>query len=113
MKICIIGFDGSGKTILAKKLAQDSLNADYFHPGRARRNINLLLKMIFGRKSIVCDRGYYDSFIDLYPEFLVKFERLTKLLFFAFIFVLPRFDHVFWLDLPFDTAFARKDDHLD
>ena len=116
MKICILGFDGSGKTALARRLVayfqQKGEGAVYFHPGRARNNWLLIGKLLWEKRHLVCDRGYYDSLVGLYPPFLLRYRRLTRWLFAFFVFLLPKFDRVLLLEITFATAQARKDEGL-
>ena len=117
MKICIIGIDGSGKTTLAQKLTTDlnaqGMEAIYFHPGRARNNLKLI-RMLLGRPSrhLICDRGYYDSIVGIWPKFLVRPAWLIKFILHLLVALLPKFHRVIRLDLDQHMARKRREEGL-
>ena len=113
MNLNIIGYDGTGKTTLAKNLV-DQFNqklkiAEYYRPGQARYNFVLALK-VWGNNNrvLICDRGYYDSAIVMMPDFLVKSDIFVRIIFKLMHFFLPGFDKVFLLDASYETICKRK-----
>jgi dTMP kinase len=63
-----------------------------------------------GRKIIVCDRYVHDLLVDLGTNFGYDNEQIAQLWKSRLLYLFPRPDLVFLLDLPPEVAFERKED---
>lgn len=66
------------------------------------------LPLLFGR-NVICDRYVYDMVAGLAADFDYSDKKTNKILR-AFLFLLPKPDLVFLIDLPETVAYQRKDD---
>lgn len=81
-----------------------ALLLDYY----CQLSVRVCLPLMF-RQSIVCDRYIYDTVVDLAVELNYSRERTSKVLR-RLLYLLPKPDLVFLMDVPEEIAYRRKDD---
>ena len=77
---------------------------DYFFQISFKVTIPLLMGI-----NVICDRYIYDTMVDLMVDSGNSLENVKKKIN-RFLFFIPKPNLVFFIDIPAETAFARKDD---
>ncbi len=119
--ICISGIDGAGKTLLAKQLRRVlgsvAIEARYLHRYRWYDNVFvvpwiLLVNRLWRKRVLIFDRAIYDNLVYTLARVaeLQKRERWLGLGLRWVALFYPRFDHRFYLVVPFELARRRRPD---